>query len=144
MAASRFGIPITDYGFKESILRGDVASVDGLSWTQDPDEFDDDGSRIVSPLRLFSISSTSRDVTGMGSRRWNSETEINRESGGGVVPRCAATNSIGGGCTAARGWLWRWDGPAALDGGWGLAVSKIPRARGGQESAMHVHRLSAF
>lgn len=41
---------------QESVIHGGKdRSIEGLAWTQDPDEFDKNGIRIPGPLRLFSI-----------------------------------------------------------------------------------------
>lgn len=51
--------PLNGAWFQETILRGgEDRSVDGLVWTQDPDEEDADGKIIVGKLRLFSIGYT--------------------------------------------------------------------------------------
>lgn len=51
--------PLNGSWFQETILRGgEDRSVDGLVWTQDPDEEDAEGKIIIGKLRLFSIGYT--------------------------------------------------------------------------------------
>ncbi len=48
--------PLKGSWFQETILRGGKdRSIEGLAWTQDPDEEDQDGWKIPGKLRLFSI-----------------------------------------------------------------------------------------
>jgi U3 small nucleolar RNA-associated protein 4 len=62
--------------FQETIFHaGRNRSIEGLVWTQDPDEEDEDGQVTVGPLRLFSIgySSTLTEwslETGLPARNW--------------------------------------------------------------------------
>ena len=43
---------------QEAVFPGDNRSIDGLAWTQDPDELDAEGKRIPGQQRLFSIASS--------------------------------------------------------------------------------------
>ena len=43
---------------QEAVFLGDGKSIDGLAWTQDPDEQDSDGNTIAGQARLFSIASS--------------------------------------------------------------------------------------
>lgn len=62
--------PLRGAWFQESIFRGGKdRSIEGLVWTQDPDERDNNGSNIPGKLRLFSIG-YSTAVT-----EWNLELE---------------------------------------------------------------------
>lgn len=48
--------PLNGEWFQESILRGGKdRSIEGLVWTQDPDDFDKHGSKVAGRIRLFSI-----------------------------------------------------------------------------------------
>lgn len=48
--------PLQGAWFQESILRGGKdRSIEGLAWTQDPDDFDKHGSTVAGKIRLFSI-----------------------------------------------------------------------------------------
>ena len=48
--------PLKGLWFQESILRGGKnRSIEGLVWTQDPDDFDKHGSKVAGRSRLFSI-----------------------------------------------------------------------------------------
>lgn len=44
---------------QEVVFPGNGASIDGLAWTQDPDEQDSDGQIVPGQMRLFSIASSS-------------------------------------------------------------------------------------
>ena len=51
--------PLNGSWFQETILKGgEDRSVDGLVWTQEPDEEDAEGKIIIGKLRLFSIGYT--------------------------------------------------------------------------------------
>ena len=55
---------------QETVFAGSGVSIDGLAWTQDPDDIDADGSVIAGQYRLFSIaSSTSVTEWNLGSAR---------------------------------------------------------------------------
>jgi U3 small nucleolar RNA-associated protein 4 len=98
--------PLNGSWVQESILRGGRdRSVDGLVWTQDPDEEDADGRIIVGRLRLFSVGYTTT-VT-----EWDLEKgQPLRQSSGNhgeiwclaAQPRLEASNDNNG--TATEGW----------------------------------------
>lgn len=82
--------PLKGFWMQETVIAGERRSVDGLAWTQDPDDIDSEGNVIPGQQRLFSIAS-SPAVT-----EWDLSTgEVKRRSTGnfsevwcfGVQPR---------------------------------------------------------
>lgn len=69
--------PLKGLWAQEAVFLGDGTSIDGLAWTQDPDDTDNEGNVIAGQQRLFSIAS-SPAVT-----EWNLGTgDVKRKSTG--------------------------------------------------------------